>query len=115
VPATIGVGLGLIHGTLNGRSIEATQTSFVTAIGIAAAVALLSIWLSAGSAVLNRPWQRIAIRTLGSWIAAFGLLSLAWAFRPAEVATARLPDLDTPIADVACSWSHESIRSPVRR
>jgi hypothetical protein len=31
---------------------------------------------------LRVPWQKIAARTLGSWMAAIGLLALAWSLRP---------------------------------
>jgi hypothetical protein len=30
---------------------------------------------------LRQPWSRIAVRVLGSWIAASGLLMLGWAMR----------------------------------
>ncbi len=31
---------------------------------------------------VHQSWQKIAMRVIGSWVAAFGLLALAWYFRP---------------------------------
>jgi hypothetical protein len=32
---------------------------------------------------LRAPWARVAVRVVGSWIAAVGLLVLGWSLRPA--------------------------------
>lgn len=72
----LAVGLGLIQGFLNGASLGllelagATATIFVLVALIAALVVLL-----------HRSWARIAVRVLGSWIAASGLLMVGWFLR----------------------------------
>ncbi len=74
---------GLVHGYLNGQSIDATNTPFTAAIGITASAAIVALLVSAFVHTRDTPWQKIAIRALGSWTAAIGLLTLAWHFRPA--------------------------------
>lgn len=82
VPAVVSTAFGMIHGWLNGCAMAATQTSFLAAVGVVSAVAVLVLLLSAGVSSLRTDWQIIAVRTLGSWAAAFGLLALAWALQP---------------------------------
>jgi hydrogenase/urease accessory protein HupE len=74
--------VGLVHGSWNGAAMSATQTSVVASLGIVSAVGVVSLLLSAAAVTVQANWQRIAIRVVGSWIAAFGLLALAWHFRP---------------------------------
>lgn len=83
MPAAIGVAVGLLHGFLNGQSMAATNTSFVAAWGIAAALATVALCVAAFATTIRAYWQLIAARTLGSWIAAIGLLMLGWLVRGA--------------------------------
>jgi urease accessory protein len=73
--------LGLVHGGLNGAGLAAANREALALIGIGAtvfvAVALLAAWVVS----LRAPWQRVAIRVAGSWIAAAGLLLLGWSLR----------------------------------
>jgi hypothetical protein len=46
-----------------------------------AALFVLVALASAFVVSLERPWTRIAVRVVGSWVAASGLLLLGWAFR----------------------------------
>ena len=82
LPAAVAVGLGMMHGVLNGRTMASTDTSFLAAGGIVAALGLVALLLGAFVSSLRVPWQKIAARTLGSWMAAIGLLALAWSVRP---------------------------------
>lgn len=82
LPAAVAMGLGMVHGCLNGRTMAATDTSFLAAVGIVAALGLVALLLGALTSTLRVPWQKIAARTLGSWMAASGLLALAWSLRP---------------------------------
>ena len=81
VPAILAVLLGAIHGFLNGRAIAETDTTFLAAAGIVSGLALVGLLLAALTASIQIPWQKIAVRTLGSWAAAIGLLTIAWEFR----------------------------------
>jgi urease accessory protein len=76
--ATIAVVLGFCDGCLNGMAIQPTHSGSLDLVGAAAAlfvavaiVAALVIWL-------KRPWMRVAVRVVGSWITATGLLLLGW-------------------------------------
>jgi urease accessory protein len=82
LPAAVAIGLGMVHGCLNGRTMAFTDTSFLAAVGIVVALGLLALLLGALTSALRVPWQKIAARTLGSWMAAIGLLALAWSLRP---------------------------------
>jgi len=81
-PALLAMVLGLLHGFLNGRAMAGTATPFPAALGIVAAVATVCLPVAALGVSLQQPSQRIALRVLGSWAAAIGLLSLAWQVRP---------------------------------
>jgi hydrogenase/urease accessory protein HupE len=78
----LAVVVGLVHGSWNGAAMSATQTSFIASLGIVSAVGVVSLLLSAAAVAVQANWQRIAIRVVGSWVAAFGLLALAWHVRP---------------------------------
>ena len=82
LPAALAAVAGLLHGALNGRAMAETNTSLLAAAGIVAALAVVGLLTSALAVSLQRPWHRIAVRVLGSWTAAIGLLALAWQFRP---------------------------------
>ena len=82
LPTAVAVGLGMVHGFLNGRTMASTATSFLAAVGIVVALGLVALLLGALTSSLRVPWQKIAARTLGSWMAAIGLLALAWSLRP---------------------------------
>ena len=75
--------LGFCHGSWNGVAMRATQTSTIASLGIVTAATVVTLLLSATAASVHIPWQKIALRVIGSWIAAFGLLAIAWHFRPA--------------------------------
>ena len=73
--------IGAVHGWLNGEAVAATGTSLLAGLGIVSAAAMVGLLLSAVSISLTASWQRVALRVAGSWIAAIGLLAIAWQFR----------------------------------
>ena len=78
--AVLVVVLGLVHGVLNGTALR-QGAGGLGLLGIMAALFVLVALASAFVVSLERQWTRIAIRVVGSWIAASGLLLLGWAFR----------------------------------
>jgi hydrogenase/urease accessory protein HupE len=78
--AALAVGLGLVHGYLNGSAISPAPG----AAGLVGIVATLFVAVALGAALvvaIRAPWARIAVRVAGSWIAAVGLLMLGWSLR----------------------------------
>ena len=72
--------IGLIHGFFNGAALkEGAGTSGL--LGILVMLFVLVALASALVVSLKKPWTRIAVRVLGSWIAASGLLLLGWSLK----------------------------------
>lgn len=83
VVTTLAIGLGLLHGWLNGAALAQAQREALGLVGIVSAVFVV-VALAAGFVVsLRASWTRIAVRVAGSWIAAIGLLLLGWGLRGA--------------------------------
>lgn len=86
-PAWAVAGLAILTGTLfgldNGGAIAAVGGGAVSVAGIMAAVAVLTLLASALTFSLRAGWMRIALRVVGSWIAAVGMLMLGWLLRGA--------------------------------
>jgi hydrogenase/urease accessory protein HupE len=74
--------LGLVHGFVNGADMGQPAVGAQALLGLAAVLFVLTALVSAFVVQLHQPWSRIAVRVLGSWIAASGLLMLGWAMRP---------------------------------
>jgi hypothetical protein len=79
-----------MRSTADGRlvpsSIEAGQerdseVGAIALLGLVVAVFVLVVFAAAFAVPLHRHWTRIAVRVVGSWIAASGLLMLGWALR----------------------------------
>ena len=75
--------LGLVHGTLNGTGMGLSAAAVVALLGLAATVFVVSVLVAALCVALRAPWARVAVRAVGSWIAASGLLLLGWSLRGA--------------------------------
>ena len=76
----LAVALGLLHGQMSGVEMQAAGIGLV---GILATVGTLFVLVSlvTGFVVsLERPWTRIAVRVVGSWIVAVGVLYVGWTF-----------------------------------
>ena len=72
--------LGLVHGFLNG-SVLKEGVGMLGLVGIATILFILITVASAGVVALERAWTRIAVRVVGSWIAAVGMLMFGWSLR----------------------------------
>ena len=67
---------GVTHGFENTADIANTVAMPVFLPGVLVAGLSVVVVTAAAGVSLQRPWQRIAIRVAGSWIAAIGLLAL---------------------------------------
>ncbi|MGA8658900.1 MAG: HupE/UreJ family protein [Chthoniobacterales bacterium] len=76
--ATIAVVLGFCDGCLNGMTIQPTPSSSLDLVGAVAALFVAVAIVAAFVIWLKRPWMRVAVRVVGSWITATGLLLLGW-------------------------------------
>jgi hydrogenase/urease accessory protein HupE len=74
------IALGLVHGFLNGAALR-EGAGTLGLFGIMAMLFVLVTLVSALVVSLGKPWARIAVRVVGSWIAAIGLLMFGWAMR----------------------------------
>lgn len=76
----LAIALGLVHGFFNGAVLREGAGT----LGLIGIMTMLFILVTLASALvisLKRPWERIAVRVAGSWIAAVGLLMFGWAMR----------------------------------
>lgn len=69
---------GTLHGLLNGSALAAIGAGWPGLLGIVVTALLLTLLLSAAVVPLRAEWGHIAVRVVGSWIAAVGLLMLGW-------------------------------------
>ncbi len=77
----LGALLGLYYGYLNGTGMGQPGVASVALLGVVFAV-FISVALAAALVVQRRQaWTRIAVRVVGSWIVASGLLMLGWSVR----------------------------------
>jgi hydrogenase/urease accessory protein HupE len=76
--------LGLLHGWLNGAGIAGAGREALGLVGIVSAVFVVVALFAAFVVWLRPAWTRIAVRVVGSWIAAIGLLLLGWSLRGAS-------------------------------
>jgi urease accessory protein len=73
--------IGLYHGYLNGAGMGQPGTASVALLGLVFAVFVLVALAAALVVQLRVAWARIAVRVVGSWIVASGLLMLGWSLR----------------------------------
>jgi urease accessory protein len=81
--ATIGGLYGVLHGLLNGSALAFIGAGPGTLAGITATVLIIALLCSALIVALKAAWMRVAVRVVGSWIAAVGMLMLGWLVRGA--------------------------------
>jgi urease accessory protein len=79
--AALTVSLGLVHGFVNGAGMGQPAVAAQALVGLAAVLFILTALIVAFIVELRRPWSRIAVRVVGSWIVASGLLMFGWAMR----------------------------------
>ena len=73
--------LGVYHGYSNGAGMGEPGTAALALLGLSFAVFVVVALASAFVVQLRAQWGRIAVRVVGSWITASGLLMLGWAMR----------------------------------
>jgi hydrogenase/urease accessory protein HupE len=73
--------LGLSHGYLNGAGIGTTESGALAMVGLAFGVFVLVALAASFVVQLRRQWTLIAVRIVGSWIVATGILLTGWALR----------------------------------
>jgi hydrogenase/urease accessory protein HupE len=76
----IALALGLVHGFLNGAALR-EGAGTLGLVGIMSMLFIIVTLASAFVVSLKRPWARVSVRVIGSWIAAIGLLMFGWAMR----------------------------------
>jgi len=84
IPAGLAGLIGLMIGWQNGSAMLDTGTDWLAALGIVTAVACVMLLVAAFAFTRPDNWQRVVMRVLGSWSAAFALLALAFQFRPLD-------------------------------
>ena len=77
--APLTAAVGIVHGVLNGLILK-TGPGAPAILGIMGALFVIVTLLSACVVSLERSWPRIAVRVAGSWVAACGILMIAWYF-----------------------------------
>jgi hypothetical protein len=70
-----------VHGLVNGATMALGGASALALAGAVTAVFVLTTVVSAEVTRLTAGWTRTAVRVLGSWIAAAGLLTIGWLAR----------------------------------
>ncbi len=75
---TLAAAVGLLHGLANGSEITASISAWRFIPGLAAAAILVLTYGIGVVRSLEKPWTRIAIRVVGSWIAAAGIMVCAF-------------------------------------
>jgi urease accessory protein len=74
----LALSVGFVHGYLNGAGMGPFGVGAQALCGLAAALFVLTALVVAFVVQLRQSWSRVAVRVLGSWIAASGLLMLGW-------------------------------------
>jgi urease accessory protein len=77
IVTTLVIAIGIIHGFYNGIAMEGGP-GISGLFGITAALFVLVAIASAFVVSLQAAWTRVAVRIIGSWIAAVGILMLGW-------------------------------------
>jgi hydrogenase/urease accessory protein HupE len=72
--------IGLVHGFFNGSALRG-HGGVPGLAGITLMLFVLVTLAAALVVVLRKPWARIGVRVVGSWIGASGLLLLGWSLR----------------------------------
>ena len=72
---------GTLHGLLNGAALGVIGAGPLSLLGIVATVLVIALFVSAAVVSLRAAWTRIAVRVVGSWVAAIGMLMFGWLAR----------------------------------
>ncbi|MFM8442845.1 MAG: HupE/UreJ family protein [Methylococcus sp.] len=79
--AALSVLAGALHGFMNGATLGPAGASTTALVGAVTAVFCFVAVIAAEVTALPVGWPQIAVRVVGSWIAAAGLLMLGWLAR----------------------------------
>jgi urease accessory protein len=81
--ATIALAIltGAVHGYFNGSGLGISVTIAAVLVGLTLAVFVLTVFCAAPAVLLTAQWTRVAVRVIGSWIAASGILMFGWWIR----------------------------------
>jgi urease accessory protein len=85
LPVLIALGavFGISHGYENGRAMAPDTAVHLFVLGVAAVGGLVTALVSAATIDLAAAaWARVAVRIVGSWIAAIGIMTIGLAWRP---------------------------------
>jgi hydrogenase/urease accessory protein HupE len=80
IVAALACALGLLEGFANGATLGSAG-ALVSLLGIVATVFVVTALAAAAVIALSWPPAKIAVRVIGSWTAATGLLLLGWSLR----------------------------------
>lgn len=69
---------GALVGLLNGSALAAVDAGWPALLGIVVTAFLLTLLLAATVVPLRAGWERIAVRVVGSWVSAIGILMFGW-------------------------------------
>jgi hydrogenase/urease accessory protein HupE len=78
----LALGVGLLHGYVNGVAMARPGLGALGVVGIVVCVFTLTALAASLVVPLRTVWARVAVRVAGSWVAAVGLLLGGWALRP---------------------------------
>jgi len=81
VVAWLAMAIGILGGLLNGIGIAEAGQDGMALVGIAIVIFVVVTLVTAVVTSLRAAWTRVAVRMLGSWVAAIGLLVLGWSLR----------------------------------
>lgn len=70
--------LGLLHGSMNGVAMRQASLGLLGLVGVSVSIFVLAALGSALVLTRRAPWTRVAVRVVGSWVVATGLLLLGW-------------------------------------
>lgn len=81
----LAVAVGLAVGVASGPSGVGGRAYTLMVVGTALGSIFLPSWVAIVVSAIEPPWARIAVRVLGSWLAAAALLVLSLSFAPARL------------------------------
>lgn len=70
--------LGLLHGSMNGAAMRQASLGLLGLVGVGVSIFVVVALASALVLTLRASWTRVAVRVVGSWVVATGLLLLGW-------------------------------------
>jgi urease accessory protein len=82
VVATLAAVIGTFHGFLTGAAFARAPNGVFELTGTLVALFVIATLLAGLVVSIKAFWARVAVRVLGSWIAATGLLMIGWTLRP---------------------------------